>query len=81
MIIRSVVVSIFFLQMVLQKSPEQVAPCPRHYALLDTWGRQFAGGGATGPTECITRASTIGSIEGPSSRYSIVYVVVHGNLD
>ena len=46
MIIRSVVVSIFFLQMVLQKSPEQVAPVRGLTLLRDTWARQFAGGGS-----------------------------------
>jgi hypothetical protein len=39
-------------------------------------GPGSSGGEATGPTECITRASTIGSIKGPSSRYDSRYVVV-----
>jgi hypothetical protein len=72
MIIRSVVVSIFFLQMFCKK--------PRTGSTLSEALRTYEipgpgsslGERATGPTECITRASTIGSIQRPSSRYPIV---------
>jgi hypothetical protein len=71
--IRSVVVSWYpyFLQMVLRKSPEQVALSEALRFTRYLGPAVYRGGEVTGPTKCITRASTIGSIRGRSSRYSI----------